>query len=51
MQGTEKNEGQSSQTQARQTPHLLKIDPKLQAWIDKNTWYGKDGYEIEVLKL
>jgi len=40
-QGTEKNEGQS-ETPKRQTPQKQEIDPKLQGWLDKNTWFGQD---------
>ena len=40
------NEGQSNnqetQTQARQVNQRQEIDPKLQGWLDKNTWFGKD---------
>ena len=39
--GTKTDEGQS-QTQERQTPQSQEIDPKLQGWLDKNTWFGKD---------
>jgi hypothetical protein len=43
-QGTEKNEGESQQVtpQARQTPQKQDLDPKLQGWLDKNTWFGQD---------
>lgn len=43
-QGTEKNEGESQQAtpQARQTPQKQDLDPKLQSWLDKNTWFGQD---------
>ena len=42
--GTEKNEGESQQVtpQARQTPQKQDLDPKLQGWLDKNTWFGHD---------
>jgi len=40
------NEGQSNvqetQTQARQVNQRQEIDPKLQGWLDKNTWFGQD---------
>ena len=39
--GTEKNEGQP-QTPQRQAPQNQEIDPKLQSWLDKNTWFAKD---------
>ena len=39
--GTEKNEGQS-ETSQRQAPQNQEIDPKLQSWLDKNTWFAKD---------
>ena len=43
-QGTEKNEGQNQEvtSQARQTPQKQDLDPKLQSWLDKNTWFGQD---------
>ncbi len=43
-QGTEKNEGQNQEVtpQARQTPQKQDLDPKLQGWLDKNTWFAKD---------
>ena len=43
-QGTEKNEGQNQEVtpQARQTPQKQDLDPKLQSWLDKNTWFGQD---------
>ena len=42
--GTEKNEGESQKIapQARQTPQKQDLDPKLQGWLDKNSWFGKD---------
>ena len=40
-QGTEKNEGQS-EAPKRQTPQKQELDPKLQSWLDKNSWFGKD---------
>ena len=39
--GAEKNEGQP-QTPQRQAPQNQEIDPKLQSWLDKNTWFAKD---------
>ena len=39
--GTEKNEGQS-EIPKRQAPQNQEIDPKLQSWLDKNTWFAKD---------
>ena len=40
------NEGQSNnqenQPQARQVNQRQEIDPKLQGWLDKNTWFGQD---------
>ena len=41
---TQSNEEQSQQVQpqARQTPKKQEIDPKLQGWLDKNTWFGQD---------
>ena len=42
--GVEKNEGESQKVapQARQTPQKQDLDPKLQGWLDKNTWFGQD---------
>jgi len=42
--GAEKNEGESQKVapQARQTPQKQDLDPKLQGWLDKNTWFGQD---------
>ena len=40
-QGTEKDEGQS-EAPKRQTPQKQELDPKLQGWLDKNPWFGKD---------
>ena len=40
-QGTEKDEGQS-EAPKRQTPQKQEIDPKLQGWLNKNTWFGQD---------
>ena len=40
-QGTKKDEGQP-ETPKRQTPQKQELDPKLQAWLDKNSWFGKD---------
>ena len=42
--GTEKNEGESQKIapQARQTSQKQDLDPKLQGWLDKNSWFGKD---------
>ena len=40
-QGTEKDEGQS-EAPKRQTPQKQELDPKLQSWLDKNSWFGKD---------
>ena len=42
---TQKNEGQSSQTQQVKQPSI-EDNPKIKAWIAKNPWYGKDE-EIE----
>ena len=39
--GAEKNEGQP-QTPQREAPQNQEIDPKLQSWLDKNTWFAKD---------
>ena len=39
--GTEKNEGQP-QTPQRQAPENQEIDPKLQSWLYKNSWFAKD---------
>tara|TARA_R100000773_G_scaffold7061_1_gene7178 strand:- start:618 stop:1544 length:927 start_codon:yes stop_codon:yes gene_type:complete len=39
--GAEKNEGQPQNSQ-RQAPQNQEIDPKLQSWLDKNTWFAKD---------
>ena len=38
------NEGQSQEVnqQARQAPQSQELDPKLQSWLDKNTWFAKD---------
>jgi len=38
--GTESNEEQSNQE--KQVPKKQEIDPKLQGWLDKNTWFGQD---------
>jgi len=42
--GTKANEGQSkeNQPQARQAQEKQELDPKLQAWLNKNTWFGQD---------
>jgi len=40
-QGTKKDEGQS-EAPKRQTPQKQEIDPKLQSWLNKNTWFGQD---------
>ena len=40
-QGTKKDEGQS-EAPKRQTPQKQEIDPKLQGWLNKNTWFGQD---------
>ena len=40
-QGTKKDEGQP-ETPKRQTPQKQELDPKLQGWLDKNSWFGKD---------
>ena len=42
--GAEKNEGESQQVapQARQAPQKQDLDPKLQSWLNKNTWFGQD---------
>jgi len=39
--GAEKNERQP-ETPQRQAPQNQEIDPKLQSWLDKNTWFAKD---------
>ena len=39
--GAEKNEGQP-QTPQREAPQNQEIDPKLQGWLNKNTWFGQD---------
>ena len=35
-------QSQEVQPQTRQTPKKQEIDPKLQNWLDKNTWFGQD---------
>ena len=40
-EGTKKDEGQP-ETPKRQTPQKQELDPKLQGWLDKNSWFGKD---------
>ncbi len=42
--GTQANEGQTKQNQpqARQTQEKQELDPKLQSWLNKNTWFGQD---------
>ena len=40
-QGTKKDEGQP-EAPKRQAPQKQELDPKLQAWLDKNSWFGKD---------
>jgi hypothetical protein len=40
-EGTKKDEGQS-EIPKRQTPQKQELDPKLQGWLDKNSWFGKD---------
>ena len=42
--GTKADEGQVKETQpqARQTQEKQELDPKLQAWLGKNTWFGQD---------
>ena len=42
--GTKENEGQSKETQpqARQTQEKQELDPKLQSWLGRNTWFGQD---------
>ena len=41
---TKADEGQSkeNQPQARQAQEKQEIDPKLQSWLGKNTWFGQD---------
>ena len=39
--GTEKDEGQP-EAPKRQAPQKQEIDPKLQGWLNKNTWFGQD---------
>ena len=39
--GAEKNEGQPQASQ-RQAPQKQDLDPKLQSWLDINTWFGQD---------
>jgi hypothetical protein len=41
---TKADEGQSkeNQSQARQAQEKQEIDPKLQSWLGKNTWFGQD---------
>ena len=39
--GTKKDEGQP-ETPKRQAPQKQEIDPKLQGWLNKNTWFGQD---------
>ena len=40
-QGTKKDEGQP-EAPKRQAPQNQEIDPKLQSWLEKNTWFAKD---------
>ena len=40
-QGTKKDEGQPDAPK-RQAPQKQEIDPKLQGWLNKNTWFGQD---------
>ena len=40
-QGTKKDEGQP-EAPKRQTPQKQELDPKIQGWLDKNSWFGKD---------
>ena len=40
-QGTKKDEGQP-EAPKRQAPQKQEIDPKLQGWLNKNTWFGQD---------
>ena len=40
-QGTKKDEGQP-EAPKRQAPQKQEIDPKLQSWLNKNTWFGQD---------
>ena len=39
--GAEKDEGQP-EAPKRQAPQKQEIDPKLQGWLNKNTWFGQD---------
>ena len=39
---TAKADAGTTQTQERQTPQKQELDPKLQSWLDKNTWFGQD---------
>ncbi len=39
---TNEEQGQANETQARQTTQKQDLDPKLQSWLDKNTWFAKD---------
>ena len=40
-EGAKKDEGQP-ETPKRETPQKQELDPKLQGWLDKNSWFGKD---------
>ena len=42
MQGTKKNEGQTNKKPQARPPRKQELDPKLQGWLDKNTWFGQD---------
>jgi hypothetical protein len=39
---TNEGQGQTNEAQARQTSKKQELDPKLQTWLDKNTWFAKD---------
>jgi len=39
---TIKQDPEPRASQERQTPQKQDLDPKLQGWLDKNTWFGQD---------
>jgi len=38
----EKGNVEQNTSQTRQTPQKQELDPKLQKWLDNNTWFGQD---------
>jgi DNA repair exonuclease SbcCD ATPase subunit len=39
---TNEGQDQANEAQARQATQKQDLDPKLQSWLDKNTWFAKD---------